>query len=570
MTFCLIKGQTRSVFVGGGCRSVVKNNEDKKQKERKVMERRRPIPIGVDLYKDMIQKGYYYVDKTMLICKILERKNQLLLVTRPRRFGKTLALSMICTFFEREILLDGTLCDPSVYFQGKQVLDAGEEYTKHMGRYPVIFLSLKSAKQPDYEMAYAMMVNEIVHEFERHRYVLEDASLLSSQKKRYLAVMEKTASPSEYAYALKFLSECLEQYHQIKTIILLDEYDVPLENAYFQGFYNQMVDFIRSLFESALKTNPSLQFAVVTGCLRVSKESIFSGLNNFDVVSVLDDDFSEYFGFVQQEADEILDYYGISSRADEVKEWYDGYLFGNTQVYNPWSLVKYVKDIVYKNTIYPKPYWANTSSNSIVRELVEHADDSAKREIERLMAGGTVEKPVYEDITYADIFHSQDYLWNFLFFTGYLKTVGRKFEMDTIRLVLQIPNREILYIYNHTVIDWFQKKIKTIDFSEFYRAVLHGCAKDFERFLKNQLQESISYMDSAENFYHGFLLELFGSLQGYEKISNRESGEGRYDLLLKPYDEQQPAVILELKQVRQFSKMEQMCQNALDQINVLH
>lgn len=531
---------------------------------------RKPIPIGVEFYKKFIDHDYYYIDKTMLIHDLLAKKNEVVLFTRPRRFGKTLALSMLRTFFEKEILPDGTIPDASIYFKGKKIMDTGEEYTKHLGQYPVIFMTLKSARQPDYEMAYAMLAGEVSREFERHRYVLEGGCLLSSQKERYQALMERKAAPSEYALSLRFLSECLEQYHQKKTIILLDEYDVPLENASFCGFYEKMISFIRSLFESALKTNPSLEFAVVTGCLRISRESIFTGLNHFDVVSVLDDNYAEYFGFVQQEVEEMLADYGISEKTEEVREWYDGYLFGHTEVYNPWSVIKYVKDIVYHNTIYPKPYWANTSSNSIVRELIEKADDSARRELEQLVAGETLEKPVHEDITYADIYRSQENLWNFLFFTGYLKAVDRRFECDTIQLVLKIPNREILYIYNHTILEWYQEKIKAADFSDFYRAIVNGCTGEMESFLKKQLRDSISFLDSAENFYHGFLLGLLGGLQDYEKLSNREGGEGRYDLVLKPYDEQQPAVIFELKRVRRFTEMEQMCRQALQQIEERH
>lgn len=530
----------------------------------------RPIPIGVEFYKEMIEKGYYYIDKTLLIRDILMQKNKATLFTRPRRFGKTLTQSMLCTFFEKEILPDGTVLDNSHYFHGKKIMDAGEAYTCHMGQYPVIFLSLKSAKQPDYGMAYEMLTGEIVREFQRHRYVLEKDALLQVQKEQYLAVLEQKASPAVYACALQFLSECLEQFHKKKTVILLDEYDVPLEHAYANGFYGQMADFIRSLFESALKTNQSLEFAVITGCLRISRESIFTGLNNLKVVSVLDESYAEYFGFVQQEIDAMLAYYGMTERREEVKEWYNGYLFGNTEVYNPWSMVNYVYDIRYQNTRFPKPYWANTSSNSMIRELVERADDSVKQELEKLSGGGIIEKPVHEEITYADIYKSQDNLWNFLFFTGYLKSVERRFALDTVWLSLKVPNREVLFIYNHTISEWFQQKIGAADFSGLYRAVLTGSAEDFEMLLKQYLRESISFMDSAENFYHGFLSGLFGGLCGYEKLSNREGGEGRYDILLKPYDEQQPAVILQLKRVQRFTQMEAMCHKALLQIEERH
>jgi len=419
-------------------------------------------------------------------------------------------------------------------------------------------------------MAYKVLNQSISKEFIRHSYILDSEALLPVQKARFNLFIEEKAEPSDYATSLQFLLECLEQYHKQKTIILLDEYDVPLENAYFNGFYDEMVSFIRSLFESALKTNGSLELAVITGCLRISRESIFTGLNNLKIVSVLDESYAEYFGFTQNEVDVFLDAYGIAHRSDEVKNWYDGYLFGNTEVYNPWSLINYVYDITCKNTEFPKPYWSNTSSNSIISELIENADDNTKQELEELTCGGIIEKPVHEDITYADIYKSQDNLWNFLFFTGYLKAVDKKFESDTSYFVLKVPNKEIRSIYKNKISEWFDEKIKVADFSRLYNAVVDGDAKVFEDCLRKQLYGSISYMDSAENFYHGFLLGILGGLQGYDIFSNRESGEGRYDILLKPYDERKAAVIIELKRAQRFTEMEGMCQKALQQIEDKH
>ena len=534
------------------------------------MQQIKPIPIGVEFYKQMISEEYYYIDKTLLIRDLLEQKNTVTLFTRPRRFGKTLAQCMLKTFFEKEILADGTVADNSVYFQGKKIMATGKGYTKHMGQYPVIFLSLKSAKQPTYEMAYKVLKQSIAKEFIRHRYILNGETLLPVQKTLFNSFIEQKAEPSYYATSLQFLSECLERYYRQKVIILIDEYDVPLENAYFTGFYDEMISFIRSLFESALKTNDSLKFAVITGCLRISRESIFTGLNNLKIVSVLDESYAEYFGFTQNEVDSFLEYYGITSKRDEVKNWYDGYFFGNTEVYNPWSVINYIYDITNKNTDFPKPYWSNTSSNNIVHELIEKSDDNTKNELEGLVAGGTMEKPVHEDITYEDIWQSQDNLWNFLFFTGYLKVINKRFEDDTIYLDLKIPNREIRSIYRNKITEWFNKRIKTEDFSGMYNAVINGDAVEFENCLREQLHRSISFIDSAENFYHGFLLGILTGLQGYEKLSNRESGEGRYDIVLKPYDERQSAIILELKRVQRFTEMENMCYEALQQIEDKH
>ena len=530
------------------------------------MEIEKPIPIGIESYKKMLDNNYYYVDKTLLIRDLLEQQSEVTLFTRPRRFGKTLVQSMLRTFFEEEIAADGTTIDNSRYFADKKVMDAGERYTKHMGKYPVIFLSMKSAKQPDFETAYSRLRTDIVFEFERHSYLLKSDALTPAQKERYNTVLENRADFAEFTASLKFLSACLEKYHHQKTIILIDEYDVPLENAHFKGFYERMVEFIRSLLESALKTNDSLRFAVITGCLRISRESIFTGLNNLDVISVLDENYAEYFGFIQTEVDALLSFYNISHTTNDVKNWYDGYLFGNTEVYNPWSIINYVKNIVYRNTEFPKPYWSNTSSNGIVHSLVTKADDDTVQEIESLLAGGTIEKQIHEDITYEDIDQSEDNLWNFLFFTGYLKAVERRFENRAVFLRMQIPNEEIMYIYDNTIQEWFRQKIKTMDFSGLYQAILSGDTQTMESFLKKQLHESISCMDSAEKFYHGFLLGLLSGLRGYKKKSNLESGNGRYDIILMPYDERQPAVILELKCVKKYTEMEGMCREALRQI----
>ena len=534
------------------------------------MEGKLKLPMGIEDFEEIRTMGYYYADKTGLIRTLLDNLGKVNLFTRPRRFGKTLAQNMLRTFFEKEVTADGTVMDNSRYFTGKNIMDAGERYVSHMGKYPVIFLSMKSAKQPDFETAYNLMLADIVTEFERHSYLLGGDTLTPAQKKRYNAVLEHSAGLAEYTASLKFLSDCLEKYHHEKTIILIDEYDVPLENAYFKGFYDRMVGFIRSLLESVLKTNDSLLFAVITGCLRISKESIFTGLNNFDVVSILDENYAEYFGFIQCEVDSLLSFYDISQAGDDVKNWYNGYLFGDTEVYNPWSVINYAKDIVYHNTDFPKPYWSNTSSNSIVHEMVAEADSNTVQEIESLLTGDTIEKQIHEDITYNDIRQSKDNLWNFLFFTGYLKAVGRNFRSDIIYLEMKIPNREVRYIYNNTIQQWFRKKTDTMDFSVLYHAILSGDAETAEGFLKKQLRESISFMDSAENFYHGFLLGMLSGLQSYKKKSNLENGDGRYDIILMPYDEQRPAVILELKRAKKFTEMEKLCQEALGQIDEKH
>jgi len=535
------------------------------------VEKIKPIPIGVEFYKEMIDKGYYYVDKTLLIRDLLEQKNKVTLFTRPRRFGKTLAQTMLRTFFEEEIMPDGTVADNSKYFQGKKIMGTGEEYTKYLGQYPVIFMSLKSAKQPTFEMATEKLQETLVKEYKRHRYLLDSDNISEEDKERYHSILKMNVGLSAYATALQFLSECLEQYHGQKVIILLDEYDVPLENAYFNGFYDEMVSFIRSLFESALKTNGSLEFAVITGCLRISRESIFTGLNNLKVVSVLDEGYAEYFGFTQEEADNFLKVYNIPDRRDELKEWYDGYLFGNTEVYNPWSVINYVYDIVHRNTEFPKPYWSNTSSNSIIRELIEKADDKTKQELEELIAGGTIEKPVHEDITYEDIYRSQDNLWNFLFFTGYLKTVEKSFREQQIYLSMTIPNDEILYVYKNKVREWFTQCVERQDLTGLIKAFENGGCEEASEIITTQLMETISFYDYREDYYHGFLAGLLKNSRGYVIKSNRESGLGRYDLVLKTRRILKgKVIILELKVADNVRRLEEGCKEALNQIEDKH
>ena len=527
---------------------------------------KKPLAIGVEDYKRIVDKPYYYVDKTLFIKDLIDKGGTVSLFTRPRRFGKTLALSMLKTFFEAEIDQKGNKIDNSHYFDGMKIMDAGEAYTSHMGRYPVISLSLKSAKQPNYQMAYQCLIDEIVSAYEKHLYVLSGDALLPANKEKYRAIMEYRASEADYATSLKFLSNCLKKYHGRNVIILLDEYDVPLENAYFRGFYDQMTDFIRSLFESALKTNDSLEFAVITGYLRISKESIFTGLNNLQIISLLSNDYSEYFGFTQEEISDLLHYYLLEERQEELKKWYNGYRFGNTEVYNPWSVINYANDKVWNSALFPKPYWSNTSSNSIIRELIETADISAKKEIEELIAGGTIKKQIHEEITYTDIHISQDNLWNFLFFTGYLKMTNQSMEGNQIYLDLSIPNEEIRYIYQNTIREWFNQKIKSTDLTPMFQSMLRGDSEAFEDLLKKHLRESISYYDTKEAYYHGFLTGILSGLQDYEILSNREAGNGRPDILLKPYDELNPVVIIETKFTDKFSSMEKKCEDALQQI----
>ena len=531
---------------------------------------KRNLPIGIEFYKKVIDEAYFYVDKTLIIKELLDRQSYVNLFTRPRRFGKTLALDMLKTFFEDEIDEKGNAVDNSRYFADKKIMDAGNQYIQHMGRYPVIYLSFKSSKQADWDTTFWMIKKQIAEEYIRHQYVLQTDDLLEVEKNLYRNIMSLSDDNKIYVDAIAFLSKCLERYHHQKVVILIDEYDVPLENAYFAGFYDEMTVFIRSLMESALKTNESLKLAVITGCLRISKESIFTGLNNLNVISVISDSFAEYFGFTEGEVADMLEYYELEDKAEDIKKWYDGYLFGQTHVYNPWSVISYLNGVIADRITYPRPYWANTSSNSIIEEMIEKAENTTRAELEDIMSGKAIAKPIHEDITYEDIYNSQDNLWNFLFFTGYLKAVDTHLVGARVYMTMAIPNMEVRYIYENTIMEWFRRRVMKLDLTPLHQALLNGKAKTLEELIKGYLKASISYYDENESFYHGFILGLMSSLEQYRILSNRETGNGRADILLKPYDEQNTAVIIELKYAKEFKGLEDGCNKALQQIETMH
>ena len=518
-----------------------------------------PLPIGVENYEEIIEKGYYYVDKTLLIKDLIDLRGKVNLFTRPRRFGKTLNISMLRYFFEKS---DD---DRSHLFSGKKIMAAGAKYTEELGQYPVISLSLKSMKQADYESAFHCLKEEIAREFKKHPQIIQNL-YSEDDRTKYQLLINRNADDEEYLTALKFLSECLYAFYGRRTVILIDEYDVPLENAYFSGFYDRMVSLIRSLFESALKTNDTLEFAVVTGCLRISKESIFTGLNNLNVISILDTSYAEHFGFTQNEVDQMLKHYGLEQNQAAVRTWYDGYRFGETEVYNPWSVISYVNSCYKDKNALLRPYWSNTSSNSIVRTLVERADLSVKQEIEALIEGKTITKPIHEDITYDDMDSTQDNLWNFLFFTGYLKKISEQQDGEDILVEMAIPNSEVRYIYKNTVLRWFEEKTKDKNFSLLYESILNGDREKMAEILSENLMETISFYDYQESYYHGFLAGMLKNIGNYIVLSNRESGNGRPDILLKYPSVRGKAVILEIKVAHTYQELESKCDEALRQI----
>ena len=532
-------------------------------------EKQKKISIGVEDFKTLIDWNGYFVDKTLMIRDLIENHAMVTLFTRPRRFGKTLNQFMIRRFFEDEITEKGEKVDNGYLFDGLAITRCGEEILQHQQRYPVIFMSLKSAKQDSYDMAYASLIDEISKEFKRHAYLLQGESLSPKEKQEFQLVMDKEAQPIAYAKALGFLSECLTKYHGHKTIILIDEYDVPLENAYLRGFYDEMIGFIRSLFESALKTNPYLERGIITGCLRISKESIFTGLNNLKVDSVLHTDYADSFGFTEAEVQEMLAYYALSAELPEVKQWYDGYLFNQIEIYNPWSIINFVYDRDRKITQFALPYWSNSSSNSIIREMVGEADEEAKEDLETLINGGTIEKRVHEDITYGDIHQSQDNLWNFLFFTGYLKKISERKDAagENLYLTMKIPNTEVKTIYQDSISYWFDQRMKQTDRSPLLHALESGDCEAAEDFINRQLMETISYFDHAESFYHGFMAGLLTNIGGYRVKSNRESGSGRPDIVLQtPNIRKGRVIILELKLAESIADLEPAADRGLAQI----
>ena len=535
-------------------------------------EKRKAIAIGMEDFKEIISKDGYFVDKTLMIQKLIENGTKVTLFTRPRRFGKTLNQSMIRRFFEDERTTQGERIDNSHLFDGLAISRCGEEILKHRQQYPAIFMSLKSAKQPNYEMAHASLIDEISKEFKRHKYVLRSDALSQTEKNDFELICDKKAEPIAYAKAFGFLSECLARYHGKNAIILIDEYDVPLENAYMEGFYNDMIKFIRSLFESALKTNPYLERGVITGCLRISKESIFTGLNNLEVQSILGTNYSDSFGFTEPEVMEMAEYFGFGDKFPELKEWYDGYCFGeDTEIYNPWSILSYLRTAEGSRKALPRPYWSNTSSNDIVREMVQDADNKTKNELEILMSGGTIEKPVHEDITYGDIHASMDNLWNFLFFTGYLKKIGERLEGTDIYLTLAVPNLEIASVYTNSISQWFTQKTAHLNNHVLIAALEQGDCKAAEEFISNQLMQTISYYDYAESYYHGFLAGLLTNSGEYMVESNRERGTGRPDLVLSTQNIRKGSVILlELKIASGITDMEAACEKGLAQIEEQH
>lgn len=519
----------------------------------------KPLPIGVEDFKRLVDNGYYFVDKTLMIKELLENKETVNLFTRPRRFGKTLNMSMLQRFFE------ATEKSNAYLFDGLKIA-AYPEYMAYQGQYPVISISLKSMKQASYTDAFYMYKNLIAKEYEKHKIILESNKILDSEKEVFQNIMEQRADQNVYLNSIRTLSDILAKYYEKNVIILIDEYDVPLENAYHEGFYDDMTNLIRSCFESALKTNPLLEFAVLTGCLRVSRESIFTGLNNLKTYSITKNKFSQYFGFTQAEMQEILQTFSLEHYAGTIAKWYDGYRFGLTEIYNPWSVLNCIDSYLQNDMVACEPYWSNTSSNRIVKRLIEESNERTKSMVEELINGTPIHTQIFEDVTYGTIDVNQDYIWSFLLFTGYLKIISCETVGDETYYDMVIPNVEIKSIYKNTIRSWFIDHINRDSRTDILESVIHADAEKLEDLLCTWLTNTISCFDEQENYYHGFVTGLVSGFNGYMVVSNRESGNGRFDLVVKQRSRWHHAAILEFKVVEKYNQMTKACEDALRQI----
>ena len=517
------------------------------------------LPVGLENFQEIEKSGFYYVDKTKLIEQLFENWSKVNLFTRPRRFGKTLNMSMLKSFFE--IGADRTLFD-GLYISRNQKLC--EEY---MGKYPVIFLSLKGIDGLSFEAAKYRLTELIGVEAERFAFLADSEKLTENERSKYRAIIhlvngKYSMDEDMLVSSLQTLSQLLCRHYGQKAIILIDEYDVPLDKAFQHGYYKEMVSLIRGLFGQALKTNDDLQFAVLTGCLRVSKESIFTGLNNFKVYAADDVRYDEEFGFTNEEVKKLLANYNLQEHFEKVKEWYDGYHFGDADIYCPWDGINYVDDLLSDPNVQPKSYWINSSGNDLVKRFIEQADITTKDEIEQLIAGNAVEKRIRSDLTYDEIDNSIDNIWSVLFTTGYLTRLG-KADNGVYKLI--IPNQEIREWFNQIVAN------NRASIDKINQGFLEGKAETIQRELTMFLGETIRVFDTKarneekEIFYHDILLGILKNYPGWVVKSNRESGDGFADILLKPKNPD-AGIIVELKDVRSLHDLDQACERALEQI----
>ena len=522
------------------------------------------LPVGIENFEKIRRDGFYYVDKTGLIEQLLNNWGEVNLFTRPRRFGKTLNMSMLKCFFE--IGTDQSLFEGLYISKNKALCDA------YMGKYPVISISLKGVNADSYENARSLLKRIVMEEAKMHRIIMSGNRLDDIDKAEYMSLVTGDMGEDTLVYSMKTLTALLEKYYEKKVIVLIDEYDVPLAKANENGYYDQMVLLVRNLFENVLKTNSSLKFAVLTGCLRVAKESIFTGLNNFKTNSILDAEYDETFGFVDDEVKEMLHYYGQDTHYETVKEWYDGYRFGNADVYCPWDVINYCDAHRRNLMLPPENYWTNTSGNDVLKHFIESAGAAkglAKTDLERLVNGEIVEKDIREDLTYNELYASMDNLWSTLFMAGYLTHKGR---VDTKRFRLAVPNREIRNIITEQVLALFKQNVEKDGqlLNDFCTALSDGHTDEVERLFSEYMKKTISVRDTfarkelKENFYHGLLLGILGFKAGWSVMSNRESGNGFSDIMIM-IDDAEIGIVIEVKYAESHD-LEAVCKDALKQM----
>ena len=524
------------------------------------------LPIGIEDFEKIRQEDYYYVDKTGMIGDIIRNGAEATLFTRPRRFGKSLNMSMLEQFFS----LNGK---PEL-FEGLQIMGEPELCQKYMGQYPVISLSLKGINAVSYETAFKIAVRGINESAAMVDYLEQSERLTKNDKESYRELLKRDMDEAEFYVSLRELSRLLAKHFDKKVIILIDEYDVPMAKAYENGYYDQMIFTMRNFLEQALKTNRNLQFAVLTGCMRISRESIFTGLNNFQVLSISDVGFDEYFGFTDNEVRQLLCYYRQEQSYGSIREWYDGYRFGNVDVYCPWDVLNHCQKLLAEPSVQPQNYWINTSSNDVVRRFIEKSDSGMTRqEIEALIAGEEIEKEICQELTYQDMYANIENIWSVLFMTGYLTYHGKP---ENNRFCLAIPNLEIRNIFTTQIMEYFRKNVqadgKTL--KSFCDALEQGDAETVEEILQQYLKKTISIRDTfvqkqmKENFYHGILLGILGIKERWAVSSNRESGDGYSDIVVET-ENSEKGMILELKYA-QDGNLEQACRKALAQTTEVH
>ena len=524
------------------------------------------LPVGIENFEKIRRDGFYYVDKTDLIKELLENWGEVNLFTRPRRFGKTLNMSMFQCFFEIG-------CDKSL-FDGLRIAEESMLCETYMGKFPVISISLKGIDAADYETARNLMVKVVNEEARRFQFLTESSRLTDTDKMLFGQLLQKEMDDETLFCSLRELTELLRKHYEKQVIVLIDEYDVPLAKANELGYYDEMVRLIRGIFGSALKTNHNLYFAVLTGCLRVAKESIFTGVNNFNTFTITDVDFDEYFGFTDAEVKEMLEEYQLGSSYEDVREWYDGYRFGNVEVYCPWDVICYVNKRRTDPALQPQNYWLNTSGNEVVRHFIEALGDGVtKTEMERLIGGEIVQKEIHEEMTYHDLYADMGNVWSVLFMTGYLTQRGRA---DGNLYNLVIPNREIRNIFTEQIMKMFQEQAEQDGetLGRFCDALEQGNAEEVERCFTGYMRKTVSIRDTfvrkatKENFYHGMLIGLLGFKEGWTVMSNREAGDGFSDIQIL-IDDAETGIVIEVKYA-QNGDLEAECQKALTQMQTLH